>query len=307
MGGGNLSPFQQKVLAAFKEFDKFCKEHDITYYAAYGTLLGAVRHQGFIPWDDDVDVVMTREEYNKFLSVRNTLKDSEYKISVMGDEGYPYNFAKFYSTHGTLQEYEQFRFKTGPWVDVFPMDSCEVEDSVYFALIDKFNATHWAYRKAIAYNPINGIVCEILHGNIMESAIRLSKKIVYAPKKNKYRKELELIETEFDKLAGSNFRAVGDLRSKVFKKEWFADVVELPFEDMMITCPVNYHDFLTMSYGDYMQLPPVEKRVTTHNNYFCDLENDYTFDEIDNDSRAQKHPPMSIKVLWDEIKHQKGF
>lgn len=305
--GGGLSDFQEKVLGAFKAFDKFCKEHDIIYYAAYGTLLGAVRHKGFIPWDDDVDVVMIRDEYKKFLSVRDELNGTEYKISIVGDEGYPYSFAKFYSIKGTLQEYEQFRFKTGPWVDVFPMDPCEVEDPIYFAQIDNYNATHWAYRKAIAYNPIKDMMHELFHGHFMEFAIRLFKKVVYAPRKKSLLRKLEQITRDFEKLEGTHYRAIGDLRKNVTPRSCFDKVVELPFADMMIACPEDYDTFLKVCFGDYMQLPPVEKRVSVHNNFFMDLDNDYTFDEIEKDPRARKHPSMSIRILWDEIKHQKGF
>lgn len=303
----NLSVFQQRVLETFRVFDKFCKDNGIIYYAAYGTLIGAVRHHGFIPWDDDVDVMMTRKEYNKFIAARNTIIDGEYRISCMGDDGYPYNFAKFYSTRGTLQEYEQFRFKTGPWVDIFPMDSCDDSDTKYLELLERFNGTHWAYRKSLAYNPSKAILGELVNGHVLEFFIRLYKKIVYAPFKNKYLNDLKRMEREFLELQGSLYRVIGDLRKNAYNKADFADIIDLPFEDMVIPCPKGYDGVLRVCYGDYMELPPIEKQVSTHNNYFLDLDNNYTFEEIEKDSRTKKHPVMSIRVLWDEIKHKKGF
>lgn len=303
----DLTPFQIKVLDVLKAFDEFCKQNSITYYASCGTLLGVIRHKGFIPWDDDVDVWMTREEYNKFLKLKDKLQGTEFRIGSIEDDNYPYEFAKFFSTNGTLQEYEHFRFLTGPWVDIFPLNECEVEDPVYDRALENLNYAHWRYRKSIAYYPLKGIVNEFLKGNIVEGAIRLFKKIVYSPWKDKYKKEFLAAEDVITKHEGCLYNSIADLRKSLFRKEWFGEPLYLPFEDMMLPVPSNYDEVLKVKYKDYMKLPPVEQRISRHDCYFMDMDRKMTFEEIEKDPRKSKSPVMSLCVIWDEIKHRKGF
>ena len=90
-----ISQFQKALLEVYKAFASFCERNDISFFAAYGTMIGAIRHHGFIPWDDDIDVFMKRDEYDKFVALRNTLEGTSYKISVYLDGQSPYPFAKF--------------------------------------------------------------------------------------------------------------------------------------------------------------------------------------------------------------------
>ena len=119
-----LSEHQLFLLRVFKAFDAFCSKNSIQYFACYGTLIGAIRHGGFIPWDDDFDVVMKREDYDRFINLRNQVGEG-YRIASYQDGESPYPFAKFFSTEGTVWEYPQFPFIIGPWVDVFPLDKCQ--------------------------------------------------------------------------------------------------------------------------------------------------------------------------------------
>ena len=90
-----LSPIQKVLLDTFKAFSAICQEHDIQYFAASGTLLGAIRHKGFIPWDDDIDVFLLRKDYEKLLSLRESLKGTNYMVADYHDTGYPYRFSIF--------------------------------------------------------------------------------------------------------------------------------------------------------------------------------------------------------------------
>ena len=158
-----LSEHQQILLQVYKRFNLFCKQNNITFYAAYGTLIGAIRHHGFIPWDDDIDVFMLRKDYDKFVNLRNTLNDCSFKLSVYQDGQSPYPFAKFYTTKGTIWEYSQFPFIIGPWVDVFPIDEGDEDDEESNKALERFHYTMWKYRKAIAYSTWGEIASNIYH------------------------------------------------------------------------------------------------------------------------------------------------
>ena len=109
------------LASTLKAFIDFCQQHALTYYAAYGTAIGAVRHHGLIPWDDDIDVFMPREDYNKLLSLRSTLNTTEYEIIDIENQGYYLYFAKWCQRNSTLIE-KPGEPALGIYVDIFPLD-----------------------------------------------------------------------------------------------------------------------------------------------------------------------------------------
>lgn len=306
----NLSEFQVALLKVFKQFAKYCEENDLTYYAAYGSMIGAIRHHGFIPWDDDIDVFMLRKDYDRFVNLRKSLSGNKYKISVYLDGESPYPFAKFYSTEGTIWEYSQFPFIIGPWIDVFPIDEGDQDDEQANKALERFHYTMWKYRKAIAYSTWGEIGIDLIHFNIAEGAIKLFKKIRYAPFKKKYIKEIEHRLDEIRSIKGKTFRCYSTaLTNEIFEKSWFEHPISVPFEDTTINVPNGYHEFLTALYGNYMQLPPVEKRVS-HPCYFKDLNHKLTREQIliEHKELLEKRPQISFKILLDELIHRaKGW
>ena len=122
--------YKEKLIETFYAFDQFCTKNDIKYYAAYGTLIGAVRHKGLIPWDDDVDVYMLREDYDKFCSFRGHV-DSHYDIMDINDENYwLLSLAKFVDTNTTLWELKELPLILGVYIDVFPLDEIESDTNL---------------------------------------------------------------------------------------------------------------------------------------------------------------------------------
>ena len=139
------SLYKEKLLKTMKAFTDVCRRNDIEYIAAYGTVLGAIRHKGLIPWDDDIDVFMTRENYEKFLRLKKTLAGSDYEIVDLDDKGYYLPFAKFCDANTTIWEVENLPFIFGVFIDVFPLDFVEEQDEAcaklhydYKALFDKY-------------------------------------------------------------------------------------------------------------------------------------------------------------------------
>lgn len=305
-----LSEHQQVLLKVYKRFDEFCQEHQLTFYAAYGTMIGAIRHQGFIPWDDDIDVFMLRKDYDRFVELRSELKDPSYKISIFLDGESPYPFAKFYTTEGTIWEYSQFPFIIGPWIDVFPIDEGEMDDKHSNKVLERFHNVMWKYRKALAYASWREIAGDFFNFRFMEGSIKLVKKVRYAPFKRRYISQMESVVDDIRAIKGRTLRCYSTaLTNEVFEKEWFKEAVRVPFEDATMSVPSGYHDFLTALYGDYLQLPPVAKRVN-HPAYFSDLEHTLTREEILKEHKdiLVYKSMMSFKVLWDELIHRsKGW
>ena len=142
--------FKRVLIETFTAFDKFCRVHGIKYFAAYGTLIGAVRHKGLIPWDDDIDVWMLPEDYEKFCSYRGNV-DGHYEIMDSRDENYwLLSLAKFVDADTTLWEYEHFPCITGVYIDVFKLNYCDV--SVAVSLRKEYDRTSYNLTYAMMHH-----------------------------------------------------------------------------------------------------------------------------------------------------------
>lgn len=272
--------FKNKLIETLKAFIEFCNAHSIKYYACGGTLIGAVRHHGLIPWDDDIDVWMLPDDYNKFCSLKGQV-DGHYDIMDDRDENYwLLSLAKFVDTNTTLWETEHFPCVTGVYVDVFPLYECNKEEGL--TLKREYDKTSYSLTYAMAQHPFSQLLKLLLKGNI-----RLC--IQYAIEKYYYRPNLKKFKTAYLTCVDKTKKAKGDMyisydgmygEKEIFPKKWFAETIIVPFEDFEIHIPKEYHKLLTQLYGDYMQLPPEEKRVSHHSHYFLDLNRRWTIDEI---------------------------
>lgn len=303
----NLSEIQKCLLETLKSFDVFCKKNNIKYFVAYGSLLGAVRHHGFIPWDDDIDVWMLRKDYDRFISLKKNV-ESGYQIADYHDDGYPYNFAKYYDNSKTFWEYSQFPFVIGPFVDVFPLDYYDSSSEEYSKLYDDYHTACWNYRKSVARHSWSEIFKDFALVNGFDGPIKLVKKLFYRPRKRIFFKQLLQFDKIFSEKDAKEIKAYSDIKRLTFRKEWFLSVIEMPFENMTIPVPVGYDNLLRMNYGDYMTPPPVKNR-TGHPAYYLNLEKRVPVEEILKEKAKELKPrkKMKLSVLVDEIKHRRGF
>lgn len=255
----NLRKLQIVEIDMLKELDRICRKNNINYIIDAGTLLGAVRHQGFIPWDDDIDVRMLREDYDKFCNICSTDLGENYFLQThITDPEYRWGYARILRKRTTYirKGYGCIKSQTGIFIDIFPND-------------------------ALPENPIKrrwSTVLSLLCRKILYSEVGMknSKKFVHKfffsilnliPRKWAHTWRESMIyknnRQETEKVRcygwGSPEETLG------FRKEWFTQTKDIVFEDLVVLAPENTHDFLVHSFGeDYMTPPPIEERVPRH-------------------------------------------
>ena len=276
--------FKATLRPLLKAFIAFCEEYHLTWYCAYGTAIGVARHQGFIPWDDDIDVYMPREDYNRFLSLKTSLKDTDYEIIDWEDKGYYLYFAKFCNRNSTLIEREGER-PIGIYIDVFTLDYYHPEYSRPLQKHNTFYRNAWiVYAHGIRRHSWHAFAQSIWQGRVGRVGLIALDAIVFRlftwPAKQIIKKFLKyLVNTpKSDKMWQYNI--INFYSNKVYDAAWFDHGVEMTFEDFTVMMPCGYDSYLTLQYGNYMQLPPEDKRVPHHNHLFVDFERRLTDREI---------------------------
>jgi lipopolysaccharide cholinephosphotransferase len=281
MNTADSAKYKELLLQTTKDFIKFCDDNGLIYYASDGTALGAIRHHGMIPWDDDVDVLMPYRDFVKFIKLRNKLANTEYEILYDETPNYPLPFAKFCNRNITIWERKDLPCLYGAFVDIFPMfevnDSEETEkkfnihrDSFYrfsesrklFYFSDWFSLLRQKRLKLFLKQPIFHFYC------------RLKASSAYARYKE--------VETSIEILNGSNYLSMSGISSykrQTYSKDWFEEGVIMPFENLSIRLPKKYDAYLTHMFGDYMTPPPLKEQVSHHYLYFYDLTKKLSIDE----------------------------
>ena len=249
-------------LEGMKEFTSFCDRHNLKYYLIYGTLLGAVRHQGFIPWDDDVDLCMPREDYDKLIN--------DYSVEILSDNWqlmhadinpkYKTYWAKF-CNRKTIVTPSRFinGFLYGLSIDIFPLDSVSMTESKD-VFSKEFIRISDCYQRRFGIYYANRKSCSIPK--------LLVKKVLYALatiRFGKYYKHIVSLSEVFRKTDISKSHWLCIFGEKpVFKSGWFRNTKNLSFEGQTFKVPAEYDSVLREQYGDYMEFPPIEKRVGQH-------------------------------------------
>lgn len=243
------------------EIDRVCAKYGLHYFANFGTLIGAVRHKGFIPWDDDVDVCMPRKDYEQFLVIME--KESKYQVMHDGNsENYYFNFARVYDPKTILEISGITELKDlGVFVDVFPLDNVpenEEERKKFFAEINELNAmvTISMPERLNRTIPIKKRIRTIMRLD------RFVKCKILGPKKLIERRKAAMLRYEGQTAVISCMCPPDDRMT--FESDIYQGTIEMPFENIMVKVPVNYDTILRKYYGDYMELPPENQRVSAH-------------------------------------------
>lgn len=280
--------FKNILIRTFQAFDTFCREHEINYFAAYGTLIGAIRHKGLIPWDDDIDVWMMPDDYKKFCAFRGKV-EGHYDILDSRDDGYwLFDLAKFVDTTTTLWEYPNHPCVTGVYIDVFPLAECNYEEGLPLKL--SYQKLSYLVERAMMKHSLHELFTIVKSHNYRELKFFIYDIVCMPFMKRVWKTKYNQCLCRIKNSQGDKYISYESMYRErdVFEKKWFSKSIKTKFEDMTISIPSGYDALLKHIYGDYMTLPPEEKRASHHTHYFLDLHRRWTIEEIKEYKKCQK-------------------
>ena len=260
-----VSAHQQMLLQLLKEFDRVCKVLSIPYVLFAGTLLGAVRHQGFIPWDDDLDVLMLREDYERFLREADTVLDREkFFLQKEFSEHWPMFFSKLRLNNTTCLE--KFHPKDpemhqGIYMDIFPCDRAFVGETGRY----------------IQFLASKVIIAKSLYARGYDTDSRKKKLFMELCRCLPAAPFLWIVKKGSGK-SGKRHSFLGAASSygkNIFPEKYFKDTGKALFEGQEYVIPADYDAVLRQLYGDYMEMPTQEERALKQHAILIDLENSY--------------------------------
>ena len=259
---------KRKLMEVFRFSICFFEQHRLHYYACGGTALGAVRHQGIIPWDDDIDLYMPRKDYDKLLSLSSRLEGTHFRIVSLADKGYYLPYAKIVDIGTTLWEMKKCPFLLGVFVDVFPLDYFSVPKEKVAQIQWADSRLFSAYRRHLFRYDFQDLARLAGKGKLLPVARYLLDRInnMIGGEKRLLR-TFEAHQREYASQSEPDSKycvCVTQWEGKVFETEWFKKSIPFPFEDTEILVPAGYDAYLTLLYGDYMTPPPSSQRVSEH-------------------------------------------
>ncbi|MEG2370219.1 MAG: LicD family protein [Alistipes sp.] len=252
-----LKHLQQVILSIMKDIDELCTKNDIEYYLLGGSAIGAIRHKGFIPWDDDLDIVMTNANYQKFVLVcREQLDVNKYYLQV-GLEDWPLNFSKIRLKGTILNEidgYSPTREMQGIYVDIFKLDNVS----------SNFMMTIWQYGWA------KYLLCYQLSQRTYRTAGLKKRLLMLLAKPLGIRSLRQFAIQQVERYNNQTTDYLGfffgrtKFKTAITKRIIYGNPIRVPFEDTLLPVSEHYHEYLSQMFGNYMQLPPVAQRTGLH-------------------------------------------
>jgi lipopolysaccharide cholinephosphotransferase len=262
----NLKSHQAILLELVVEFDRVCRENGIKYALFAGSALGAVRHRGFIPWDDDLDVVVERSDYEKLIKIAPEAFGDKYYFQVELSEHWPLPFSKLRKNGTTcLEKYhpKDKEIHQGIYIDVFPVD----------------NASDNRFLRRVQFYASKVVLAKALDKRGYETDSKL-KKIFMAvcrllPMKP-FVKITQLRSAGQSRMVHSFLGGTSRYQKGLYKRKWISETVLMDFEGRKFPGSAHYDELLSALYGDYMEIPDESQREIKKHALFVDTEKNYT-------------------------------
>ena len=249
------------------EIDRVCKKNNIKYTLGFGSILGAVRHKGFIPWDDDIDICMPRDDYERFLNLQSEFQYPYFLQTPYSDKNSAYSWAKLRNASTTMvsRHFAYQEMNHGILIDIFPYDKWDPSDDKSYDII-----------KYLALE--NSTFMRLTNPNLDESGKKRVQSWAGIDSINVY-ETIQKIAQKHNKI-DTIFVAVAvctiyEFNKMLFYKEDFDDIINMEFEGFLFPVPKGYDRMLKNVYGDYMEFPPVDKRGQWHNDLYINTEIPY--------------------------------
>lgn len=271
--GFSVTKERKKIWAVLLDllikFDRVCKKHGLTYYLTDGTLLGAVRHKGFIPWDDDIDVSMPRDDYEKLQKFGCEFLTPYFLQTPYTDKNYFYSFIKIRNsnTTGLSKAFHYQGFNDGLFLDVFPIDEVDPKQGEF------------VYEKIKRLTVGNSAFMKLSNPNYSdEEQVEIGKIANVNPLQsyNEIQRLASMFNGSHQNYVSHWVTTMDPFHKKIWFSEDFSHTIEWEFEGLGFPIPCGFHRYLSLYFGEYMKLPPVEQRGKHHNNAIFDPDHPYT-------------------------------
>lgn len=257
-------------LDLLREFDSICRKHNLRYFLSFGSLLGAIRHNGFIPWDDDMDVCMLREDYEKLLTLKDEFSGPYFLQQPCCDNGYYFSFAKLRNsnTSGIVTAFVHSNFNQGLFLDIFPLDSHRKEsEEVEFEQMKKLLVTNSTNMKR--HNPNPSEDDELRYAIYPQTDPLQTFDCI--------EKLAQLHKYENAEYVCTRVMTIYPWRKCTWRRSDVENLKEITLYGLKTYIPQNYDAVLKVTYGDYMEFPPVEKRGCWHSGYIMNPDVPYNY------------------------------
>lgn len=256
------------LLDMLLQVDRVCKKHGLRYSLAWGSMLGAVRHKGFIPWDDDLDILMPRDDFEALMKLENEFRHPYFLQTVYNDRGYGFSYIKLRNSNTTYFAEHRYYwgFNSGLFLDIMPVDKARLDTAdAIFDEVRELNEYNSAFMKIPGYQ-MNDKGRALLRRHYLLTPVEAYERMTRACMRH-HDEDAEYI--------ACSISSQTPWKKHMWRAEAFASEIDMEFEGLTFPVCVGYDHILSVLYGDYMQLPTLEQRLSGHDDSIFEPDESY--------------------------------